>query len=311
MITPDDVRSAATRIEGYVRRTPLVPATQFRDPVCKAKLHLKLECLQPSGSFKARGAANKLFASDPKSVGRGLVAASGGNHGLAVARSASLRNVSAHIFLPENVQAEKVDKMRRWGAETIIAGADFDEANAGALAYAEKTGALYFHSFADPLIVAGQGTVGLEMFQDLPNVDTVVIAVGGGGFITGAAVALKALKPSIRIVGVEPTGSPTLYNSLRSGHVETLNEVTTRVPTMACRRTDEALFALTRQVVDEVVLIEDEAMAHAARQLWFEFGIAADLSGAAAIAALATGAIETGCDEIVCAPVCGAGLPSS
>ncbi|WEX10889.1 threonine/serine dehydratase [Chelativorans sp. AA-79] len=309
MIDLNDVRAAAKRIEGYVRRTPLVPATQFRDPVCKGMLHLKLECLQPSGSFKARGAASKLFASDPNAVARGLVAASGGNHGLAVARSANLKNVPAHIFLPENVQPEKVEKMRRWGAETVIAGADYDEANAGALAHAKKSGALYFHSFADPLIVAGQGTVGLEIFEDLPNVDTVVIAVGGGGFITGAAVALKALKPSIRIVGVEPTGSPTLHNSLRSGDVVTLDEVTTRVPTMACRRTDDALFALTRQVVDEVVLVEDQAMADAASQLWFEFGIAADLSGAATIAALATGAIQTKDNEVICAPVCGAGLP--
>lgn len=309
MIDLDDIRAAARRIEGCVRRTPLVPATQLRDPVCQGTLHLKLECLQPSGSFKARGAANKLFASDPKVVEHGLVAASGGNHGLAVARSASLKNVPAHIFLPENVQPEKVEKMRRWGAETVIAGANYDEANAEALAHAEKTGAFYFHSFADPLIVAGQGTVGLEIFEDLPNVDSVVIAVGGGGFITGVATALKALKPSIRIVGVEPVGSPTLHNSLRAGDVVTLDEVTTCVPTMACRRTDSTLFALTQQVVDEVVLIEDQAMADAASRLWFEFGIAADLSGAAAIAALATGAIQTGSNEIVCAPVCGAGLP--
>ncbi|MDQ0326977.1 threonine dehydratase [Rhodopseudomonas julia] len=309
MIDLDDVRAAARRIDGYVRRTPLLPATQFRNPVCAGSLHLKLECLQPSGSFKARGAANKLLASDPKDVERGLVAASGGNHGLAVARSASLKNVPATIFLPENVQAEKVDKMRRWGAETVIGGANFDEANAGAHAYVEKTGALYFHSFADPLIVAGQGTVGLEIFDDLPDVETVVIAVGGGGFITGAAVALKALKPSIRIIGVEPVGSPTLHASLKAGHVVTLDQVTSNVPTMACQRTDERLFALTRQVVDEVVLIEDAAMEAAAKQLWFEFGLAADSSGAAAMAALATGSISTRDNEIVCAPVCGAGLP--
>lgn len=309
MIDLDDIRAAARRIDGYVRRTPLVPATQFRESVCRGTLHLKLECLQPSGSFKARGAASKLFASDPEAVERGLVAASGGNHGLAVARSASLKNVPSHIFLPENVQAEKVDKMRRWGAEAVIAGANYDEANAFALAHARETGALYFHSFADPLIVAGQGTVGLEILEDLPNVDTVVIAVGGGGFITGAATALKALKPSIRIIGVEPVGSPTLHESLKAGDVVTLDEVTTSVPTMACRRTDDRLFAQTRQVVDEVVLVDDDAMAAASRQLWFEYGLAADLSGAAALAALATGAITTQADEVVCAPVCGAGLP--
>ena len=303
MIDLDDIRAAARRIDGHVRRPPLMPASQFRDPICRGELHLKLECLQPSGSFKARGAASKLFASDPKAVERG-------NHGLAVARSAHLKGVPAHIFLPENVQAEKVDKMRRWGAKAVIAGSNYDEANAGAIAHAEKTGALYFHSFADPLIVAGQGTVGVEIFEDLESVDTVVIAVGGGGFITGAATALKALKPTIRIIGVEPVGSPTLHDSLRAGHVVTLDDITTRVPTMACRRTDDALFAQTRQVVDEVVLVEDQAMADAANQLWFEYGIAADLSGAAAIAALAIGKIRTENSEVVCAPICGAGLPS-
>lgn len=309
MIDIDDIRAAAERIGPYVRRTPLLPARQLHRPICPGDLYLKLECLQPSGSFKARGAASKLFAAPRDAVKRGLVAASGGNHGLAVARSASLVDVPAHIFLPDNVLPDKIEKMRGWGATPTIAGANYDEANRKALDHAERTGALYFHSFADSSIVAGQGTVGLEVFEDLPDIDTIVVAVGGGGFITGVAAALKAVRPATRVVGVEPVGSPTLYRSMQRGEVVELDEIRTSVPTMACRRTDDALFALTRTVVDEIVLVEDESMARAARRLWFEFGLAADLSGAAAIAALSDGAIAVAPGEKICAPVCGAGFP--
>jgi threonine dehydratase len=310
MITLADIETASQRIRPLVRRTPLVSAVGLRREITPGNLKLKLECLQPSGSFKARGASNKLLSLSRNELRRGLVAASGGNHGLAVARSAFVAGVPATLFLPSGVTSEKIDKIRQWGANPIIAGNEFDEANAAALDFAEREGAVYFHSFADPLIVAGQGTVGLEIMADAPETDVVVIAVGGGGFITGVGAALKALKPSIRVVGVEPLGSPTLHASLAAGEVVTLEKVTTRVPTMACRRTDEKLFEVTRSVVDEVVLVDDDAMQRAADWLWFEFGLAADLSGAAAVAALAEGKVSVAPGETVAVPVCGAGLPA-
>ncbi|TKT69603.1 pyridoxal-phosphate dependent enzyme [Aquamicrobium sp. LC103] len=310
MIKLADIEAASQRIRPLVRRTPLMDASGLHREVTAGNLKLKLECMQPSGSFKARGASNKLLSLSPDEVRRGLVAASGGNHGLAVARSAFVAGVPATLFLPANVTPEKIEKIRKWGANPIIAGNEFDEANAAALDFARREGAIYFHSFADPLIVAGQGTVGLEIMEDAPETDVVVIAVGGGGFITGAGVALKALKQSIRVIGVEPVGSPTLHDSLAAGEVMTLAQVTTRVPTMACRRTDEKLFELTRSVVDEVVLVEDDAMQEAADWLWFEFGLAADLSGAAAVAALAQGKVSVAAGETVTVPVCGAGLPA-
>jgi threonine dehydratase len=310
MITLADIETASQRIRPLVRRTPLVSAIGLHREITPGNLKLKLECLQPSGSFKARGASNKLLSLPRNELRRGLVAASGGNHGLAVARSAFVAGVPATLFLPSGVTPEKIDKIRQWGANPIVAGNEFDEANAAALEFAKREGAVYFHSFADPLIVAGQGTVGLEIIADAPETDVVVIAVGGGGFITGVGAALKALKPSIRVIGVEPVGSPTLHDSLAAGEVVTLEKVTTRVPTMACRRTDERLFELTRSVVDEVVLVDDDAMQQAADWLWFEFGLAADLSGAAAVAALAKGKVSVAPGQTVTVPVCGAGLPA-
>lgn len=309
MISLDDIRAAAERIRPLVRRTPLIAADQLKSPLTGAELFLKLECLQVSGSFKARGAANRLMSLAPGERARGLVAASGGNHGLAVARCGHVAGVPATIFLPESVAAEKVAKMQAWGAATVVGGTEFDHCDALARAMADRGEATYVHPFADPFVVAGQGTVALEMLADRPGTETVIIAVGGGGFITGAGTAIKALDPSIRVVGVEPQGSPTLHASLAAGRVVSLASVTSAVPTMTCRRTDEAVFAQARTVVDEVVLIEDRDMTEAARWLWFEMGIAADPAGAAAIAALMTGAYRPRPGERITVAICGAGLP--
>lgn len=310
MISLDDIRAAAQRIKPYVRRTPLLAADQLKSPVTGGELALKLECLQVSGSFKARGAANRVMSLLPEQRAHGLVAASGGNHGLAVARCGHIAKVPVTIFLPESVAAEKVVKMQAWGAKTVIGGADFDHCNALARDLAEKDNATYVHPFADPYVVAGQGTVALEIFEDRPETETVIIAAGGGGFVTGAGTAFKALNPNIKVVVVEPFGSPTLHDSATAGEVVTLPRITSAIPTMSCRRTDDALFAQARKVIDEYVLIEDAHMSEAAKWLWFEMGIAADPAGAAAVAALLSGAYKAQQGEKITVAVCGAGLPS-
>ena len=166
--------------------------------------------------------------------------------------------------------------------------------------------ACYFHPFADPAVVAGQGTLGRELLDDVPDMDTVLIAIGGGGLISGMGVALKALKPSVHVIGIEPEGSPTLKASLDAGRVVRLPQVTSRVATMSCAETDPAVLDLARTHVDDIVLVGDEDMLAASRWLWFELGIASDLSGAAAIAALRTGKLSVG-GRSVAALVCGAG----
>ena len=308
MITIADIEAARERIAPRVRRTPVMALTQTKDGVgIGGRVSLKLESLQVTGSFKARGAMNRLLTTPAEAIARGLVTASGGNHGLAVARTAAVAGVPATIYLPSNVSPAKVGKLKGWGAQIEIVGDVWDQANEAALAHAERTGAAYFHPFADPAVVAGQGTLGLEILEDLPDVDTILVAIGGGGLIAGLATAVKARRPAVRIVGIEPTGSPTLHACLEAGACVALPAVTTGVPTMACRQTDPRIYDVVRRTVDGIVLVSDEAMQEAARWLWFEAGIAADLSGAASIAALRAHAALLSDRPHVCALICGAG----
>jgi threonine dehydratase len=308
MITIDDIRAAAGRIAPFVRRTPTIGASPAHAPLsADGTVTLKLECLQASGSFKARGAFSRLTLLDEAARARGLVTASGGNHGIAVAYAARAAGLPATVVVPTGVHPDKAARIRSYGATLIIEGAVWDESNARAHAIAAETGGAYVHPFADPAVAAGQGTIALEALADDPGIDTFLVAIGGGGLITGIAAAAAALKPGIRIVGVEPVGAPTLSASLAAGHVVTLPSVTTRVPTLAARRTDEANFALIQRHVGQVVLVEDDDLAHASRHLWAEYGLAADLSGAAAAAALLAGAYRPSPGERVCAIVCGAG----
>jgi len=303
-----DIEAARQRIAPHIRRTPVVALGQLQSPLARpTKVTLKLECLQVTGSFKARGAMNRLLGTAPGEIAQGITTASGGNHGLAVARTAFAANVPATIFVPSNVSPAKVAKMKAWNAKVEIVGDEWSQSNQAALDHAAKTGQAYFHPFADPLVVAGQGTLGLEILDELPDIDAILIAIGGGGLISGLATALKARRPAIRIIGVEPIGSPTLKASIDQGQVVTLAEVTSRVPTMSCRRTDERIFDIVRHNVDDIVLVSDEEMAEASRFLWFEMGIAADLSGAASVAALRRDLPQLADRQHICALVCGAG----
>lgn len=308
MITIDDVKMAAARIAPYVRKTPLVSARCTREnPYPDGELLLKLECLQATGSFKARGATNKLLSLPEAEIRRGIVTASGGNHGLAVAYVGWLGKTTATVFVPENVSPEKARKIGTWGAKLVIQGRQWHEANRAALDAAAREGLTYFHPFADPLVIAGQGTVALEILEQAPEVDDILVAIGGGGLISGIALVIKTLRPSVRVIGIEPIGSPTLYDSVKAGRVVELPEITTIVPTMACAKTEPINLEIVQRCVDEIVLVSDQDMREAARWLWFEMGLAADLSGAASIAALRSGRVRPAKGRTVCALVCGAG----
>ncbi|BBK30540.1 threonine dehydratase [Stella humosa] len=305
-VTIADIERAQARIAGAVRRTPWVEAAPARAALA-GRVALKLECLQVTGSFKPRGAINALRSLDPAAAARGLVTASGGNHGLAVAFAGHGAGLPATIFLPETVPAAKVAALKSWGADVRIEGAVWDDSNRAALAHAQSSGQAYLHPFGDPAVMAGQGTLGLEILEQIPDADTLLVAIGGGGLAAGVATAAKARRPGIRIVGIEPTGAPTLYESHRAGRVVTLDRVTTAAGTLAPKATDPRTFAVIERHVDDFILVDDEQMRTAARWLWQEHNVAAELSGAAAVAALMAGAYKPRADERVVAIVCGVG----
>jgi threonine dehydratase len=308
MIELSDVRAAAERIQGRVRHTPLLAAAPMRSRIADGyELALKLECLQVTGSFKARGAISKLTSLSAAEVARGLITASGGNHGAAVAYAGWVAGTPATVFVPDNVAPLKAQKIEGWGARIEVEGSVWDESNRAALALAEREGLTYVHPFADPAVMAGQGTVALEILAEAPEVDTLLVAIGGGGLIAGIAVAAKALKPEIRIIGVEPEGAPTLHASVEAGRVVELAEITTAVPTMAARRTEAVNLDLVQRHVEDIILVTDDEMRDAARRLWLEHGLAVDLSGAASLALLTSNKFHPRPGEKVCALICGAG----
>ncbi len=306
-VTLADIEEAAERIKGRVRRTPCLRARFNRTPLHAGELLLKLECLQVTGSFKARGANNAVLQLDEAALKRGVVTASGGNHGLAVAYAGHASQTSTVVYLPESSPPVKAERLRAWGARVVIEGEVWDDANQAAVERAERNGLTFIHPFSDPAVIAGQGTVGREMLEQSPHIDMLLVAIGGGGLISGIATAAKAIKPGIKVVGVEPVGAPTLKESLACGALVTLPKIETEAGTLAPRRSAEINLEIIRNTVDDIVLVTDEDMREAARWLWFEMGLATELSGAAAVAALQSGKVTAPAQTTIAAVVCGAG----
>lgn len=310
MLSIAEFQSARDEISGHVRRTPLISVAPTRGSAGRAKsLHLKLECMQVTGAFKVRGATCHALRLTEAERERGLITASGGNHGLGVACAARLVGTTALVYLPANAPAHKETALASWGAEIRREGAVWDDANDAALAEAEASGRTYVHPFADRDIIAGQGTISLELLEDAPNTEVLVVPIGGGGLIAGMANAARLLKPDIHIVGVEPEGAPTLARSLQAGAPVLLDEVNTEANTLAPRGTHQMNFDIIRETVDEIVLVTDDEMKAARRWLWDELSVGAELSGAAATAAVLNDFSASFAGARVSGIVCGAGLP--
>jgi threonine dehydratase len=307
MIELSEIHAAAFRIRPHVRRTPLLDAAPLPGGGEGSRFTFKLENLQMTGSFKTRGAVNHTLRLPADRVQRGLVTASGGNHGLGVAYAGRMAEVPVTIYLPRNAPPSKAEKLERWGARIVWEGEVWDDANAAAMEAARREGLSYIHPFADPDVIAGQGTLGLEILEDAPETDLVIVAIGGGGLISGVSLAVKGTSPGARVVGVEAVGAPTIAESLRAGRVVELPGIYTEANTLAPRRSHEMNFEIIRRNVDDVVLVTDEEMYEAARWLWFEAGIAAELSGAAGVAAVLTGKIPLNGVRSACSIICGAG----
>ncbi|WP_169567396.1 threonine ammonia-lyase [Sneathiella limimaris] len=296
--------TAAERLAPYIHKTPVMEL-----PLKSGlKAFLKLENLQASGSFKIRGALNTVLSLTEEELRRGLVTASGGNHGMGVAYAGALTQTPTTIYLPENTPASKVEKLKKLTPDVIVKGAVWDDANALALEAKDKEGKTYIHPFADDTVIAGQGTIALETLKACPELDVLLVAIGGGGLISGVATAAKLINPNIKIIGIEATGAPTLYESVKAGELVTLDAITTKASTLAPRRSSEPNFSLIRENVDNILLVTDDQMTDAAKWLWNTAGIAVELSAAAAIAALHEGIYKPKPDEKVGVVICGAGL---
>lgn len=280
------IRAARERIAPYIRHTPLAPNPPLTTTF-PANLRLKLENMQVSGSFKARGVFNLLLQLDAETRQRGVIGASAGNHGVALAYAAFRLGIPATVYLPATATANRVERVAVWNARVIQHGSVWDEANARAIEHAEREGLPYVHPFGDPQILAGQGTLGLEMLDDVPDLDCVLIAVGGGGLIGGVAAAIKQINPAVRVIGVEPTGAASMHHSLGIGHVEPLSGVRTIADTLAPRAVAEKTLALAQRYVDQILLVEDTAMIEAMRWLWLHYNQLVEPAGAVVIAALA------------------------
>ncbi|RYD06216.1 hypothetical protein N752_04825 [Desulforamulus aquiferis] len=260
-VTLEQIYEARERLRGIVKHTSLEHAEGFSQ-MAGCEVFLKLENMQKTGSFKLRGAYNKIAASE-KDLVRGVVAASAGNHAQGVAYASSKAGIQATIVMPEGAPITKVEATRSYGAKVVLAGQDYDQAFAEAQKIQQETGAVFVHAFNDPLVIAGQGTVGLELLEDLPDLDTVLVPIGGGGLISGLACAIKALKPEVRIIGVEASDAPCMLEACRLGQIHELKSAQTIADGIAVRKAGELTFEMTRRYVDDIVTVDDEEIAWA------------------------------------------------
>jgi threonine dehydratase len=304
-ISRADIESALDRIHRHVRRTPVLApgpgAFGARSP-----LTLKLELLQHTGSFKPRGAFNRILSNEVPEAG--VLAASGGNHGLGVAFAASRLGIPAEIFLPDTSPASKVQGIRALGATVWVVPGYYSEALAASRERAEESGALEIHAYDMLEVLAGQGTIGLELSDQAPDLDTVLVAVGGAGLIGGIASWYAG---QTRVIGVEPERCPTLHASLAKGEPVDVEVGGVAADALGAARVGRHGFAAAERHVDRVILLPDEAIRAAQRRLWEEIRIVAEPGGAAALAALLSGAYEPDPDERVAVLVCGANTDPS
>ena len=289
-------------IRTHVRFTPTleVSPSEFGAPKAHS-LTLKLEYLQHTGSFKPRGAFANLLSRDIPTAG--VAAASGGNHGAALAYAAHQLNHPARLFVPQYASETKVDRIRKLGGDVVVSGTEFGEVLANCAAYVEESGALNVHAYDQDETLLGQGTVGLELETQAPNIETVLVAVGGGGLIGGITAWYR---DRLAIVGVEPATSCALHTALEEGRPVDVSVSGIAADSLGAQRIGEIMFPLAKAYVENVALVDDNAIAEAQKLLWERLRIATEPGGATALAALISGAYEPSAGERICVIVCGA-----
>ena len=295
MLTLDMVREAQEALRGIARRTPLDPAPRLGE-----NIYIKAENLQLTGAFKLRGAYNKIRSLTPEEAARGVVACSAGNHAQGIALSATRLGIKSVICMPAGAPISKVEATRNYGAEVVLVPGVYDDAAAEAERMVREEGYTFAHPFNDPLVIAGQGTIGLEILEQLPEVEQIVVPIGGGGLISGIAFAVKSLRPDCRIVGVQAAGAASMYLSRHAGGPLELRSVSTIADGIAVKKPGDLTFALCQQYVDEIVTVSEDEIASAILALMEVQKTVAEGAGATSVAAVMFGKVDTSSRKTVC-----------
>jgi threonine dehydratase len=303
LIDRDRIAATERLIRPYVRHTPVITIDAGDFGLAPGPLAFKLEFLQHTGSFKPRGAFNSLLSRELPAAG--VVAASGGNHGAAVAFAAMRLGSKAAIFVPKVTSPAKLDRIRSYGAELVVTGEVYAEALAASEERVAQTGAMPIHAFDQPETLLGQGTVGLELEADRPEIDTLLVATGGGGLIGGIA-AWYGGGGRTRVVAVEPETAPTLHNALKAGRPVDAPAGGIAADSLAPRQVGALMFPIAQKFVTDAVLVTDDAIRDAQRRLWDVLRVVVEPGGAAALAALLSGRYQPAKDERVAVLLCGA-----
>ena len=279
-----DIRAAHARIRDKINRTPVLTSSTL-DALGGARLFFKCENFQKIGAFKARGATNAVFALSPEEAARGVATHSSGNHGAALARAARLRGIVAHIVMPENTSKPKIESVRRQGGRITFCAANATAREATVARVVAETGATLIHPFNDHRVIAGQGTAVLELLEEVPDLDLVIVPVGGGGLLSGTAIAAKGLRPGIRVIAAEPEAADDAARSFRSGRIEPQEQTTTIADGLRTSLGDKT-FPIIRGQVDEIVTVSEAGIVAAMRQIWEVMKIIVEPSGAVPYAAV-------------------------
>lgn len=295
MLTLDMIKDAQEALRKVARLTPLNRAKSLGRNV-----YIKSENLQLTGAFKLRGAYNKIRSLSPEEAARGVIACSAGNHAQGIALSASRLGIKSVICMPAAAPLSKVEATKSYGAEVVLVPGVYDDAAAEAERLAREKGYTFAHPFNDELVIAGQGTIGLEIIDQLPEVDQVVVPIGGGGLISGVACAIKSLKPSCRVIGVQAAGAASMYSSRKEGHPIKLPSVSTIADGIAVKMPGDLTFALCEQYVDEIVTVKDDEIATAILKLIEDQKTVAEGAGATPVAAVLFGKVDVTDRKTVC-----------
>jgi threonine dehydratase len=283
--TVQDIVKAQEILSGTIKRTPLQTSRTFSG-IAGKKLFLKLECLQVTGSFKVRGAFVKINKLSKRQAEYGVIAASAGNHAQGVAYAAMIKKIPCTIVMPENASPAKVAATRSYGAKVIRRGANYDEAWEATQEIAKAEGSTIIHAFDDPDVIAGQGTIGLELLEDLPDVDAIYVPVGGGGLAAGVAIAVKSRKPNVRIIGVESNAFPAMKESFAKGSLQPTKRGYSIADGIAVKQPGELTYQILRKHLDDIVLIDDASIVRTMFLMMERAKLVAEPAGAASLAYL-------------------------